>query len=56
MQKYAIMTNFINYIDNLADGNDVPIGIRNKVEKYAYKYSGADQKKINNTIKKNNRK
>lgn len=56
MQKYAIMTNFINYIDNLADGNDVPIGIRNKVEKYAYKYSGADQKNINNTIKKNNRK
>ena len=46
MTKYAIMTDFINYIDKLVKGDDVPRDIKNNVEKYAYKYSGDMQKVI----------
>lgn len=52
MTKYAIMTDFINYIDKLVKGVDVPRNIKSNVEKYAYKYSADMQKVINDYYNK----
>lgn len=46
MTKYAIMTDFISYIDSLVKGENVPRDIKSIVEKYAYKYAGKMQKVI----------
>ena len=52
MTKFSVMTDFINLIDDLVAGENVPKDIREKAEKYAFKYSGEMQQ----IIKENNSK